>query len=699
LTRKTEEPRLNNDTPQRPVTKTIGPVSFTDPYDWLQQDTPQALAWMWARDAEAQDAARACPQFEPIKAAIRAGGSALDATIAAPPRLLGGRWFHLRPSPRSPVRALWISDRADDPGRVLVDSADLRPPGANPDAAVIHWVEPSPGGERVALAVTSAGEMAGRWRVVETADGRVLPIDLPATAYTGGLPGWLPDASGFYLADRVADGRHRIVFHPVMPGSAARPERVFELNEIPANVSGVTIEVSPDGTKAIALAGPHERIALMLGDLATGRWRPFLPQGHHGECQGIWLDDATYLARVHDEQAPRGRVVEIPVARSRDSESWREIVPTSKAVIRAVGFVEQHVVLTEVLDCAVRFRALQRDGTGEHVLPLPGPGNSMIAMVYRRFDRSDALCVDFGSFVQRSTNFRYQPLTRTLTPLSEVKRLDGITVTQRFATSIDGTAVPYFVVHREDLDLGRPQPALITGYGGFNVALLPSPLAHVASFVEAGGIYIHANLRGGGEYGKQWHEAGRLACKWNVFADLFAVAEQCIADGLTTPSQFAMTGASNGGLLAGAAIVHRPDLWRVVVPVVPIFDMLEPLPLEPRFDAIRAIFLEDYGAPEHPVLGKVLHSYSPYHNVRPGIAYPAVFQVFGEKDIGCMPFHGRKFTAALRAATSSGHPVHLRVWKDTGHGASDPESAVAQPAEWLAFVMQQLGMRCPERAR
>ena len=267
-------------------------------------------------------------------------------------------------------------------------------------------------------------------------------------------------------------------------------------------------------------------------------------------------------------------------------------------------------------------------------------------------------------------------------------RLDDINVSQRFARSLDGTRVPYFVVHRKDVTLDSPRPALITAYGGFNVSLMPTFLVHLAPFVQAGGVLIQANLRGGGEYGKHWHEAGRLACKWNVFLDLFAVAEQVIADGVTRPDRFAMMGGSNGGLLAGAAIVHR-----AVVPVVPIFDQMEPLPLDPQYDPVRSIFFEDYGDPAHPAMSKVLYSYSPYHNVRDGVAYPAVFQVFGEKDLGCMPFHGRKFTARLQAATTSGRPVLLRVWKNTGHGPGDKETALLQPTEWVGFIMRELGMQ------
>ncbi len=198
----------------------------------------------------------------------------------------------------------------------------------------------------------------------------------------------------------------------------------------------------------------------------------------------------------------------------------------------------------------------------------------------------------------------------------------------------------------------RLGPAILTGYGGYNVALMPSYLAHLTPFVRAGGVLIHANLRGGAEYGKHWFEAGRLAAKWNSYPGFVRSRRAGDCRRCDTFGSLAMTGTSNGGLLAGVAIAHRPDLLRAVVPVVPVFDQMEPLPPGPQFDAIRAYFLQEYGDPRHPAMSKVLYSYSPYHNVREGVAYPAVFQVFGEKDAGSMPFHGRKFTARLQAATT-----------------------------------------------
>lgn len=678
--------------PRERVMKTVGSVTFEDPYASLQADTPESLAWQWQHDALAEREARNWPGFEKLKAAI----ASLDAAPWLMPsvkRRLGGRWFWTASSAGSQARTVWSATSLEETGQPIVEMEALVKP-EDAAATLVYSFEPSPNGEFIVISVCSHGAMVGEWRVIEVVTGRVLPLAVPATAYTGALPGWLPDSSGFYYNDRAEGGRHRLRFVPVKPGTAARPDVVFELADVPANVSGVTPEVSPDGKWLIGLAGPHERIAYVIGDLASGRWRRFLPEGHEGECSGAWLDANTYVARVHTDEYPRGRIVAIPVATSTNVSSWRELAPQGRAVLRAVGVVGERIVIADVLDVSTRFRTLARDGSDERIVPLEGPGSSMIAFVWRRFDCSTALSFDYQTFNSSTAIYHCDVASHRLTTLVAPQiRLDDINVSQRFARSLDGTRVPYFVVHRKDVTLDSPRPALITAYGGFNVSLMPTFLAHLAPFVQAGGVLIQANLRGGGEYGKHWHEAGRLACKWNVFLDLFAVAEQVIADGVTRPDRFAMMGGSNGGLLAGAAIVHRPDLWRVVVPTVPIFDQMEPLPLDSQFDPVRAIFFEDYGDPAHPAMSKVLYSYSPYHNVRDGVAYPAVFQVFGEKDLACMPFHGRKFTARLQAATTSGRPVLLRVWKNTGHGPGDKETALLQPTEWVGFIMRELGMQ------
>jgi prolyl oligopeptidase len=679
--------------PREPIMKTVGSVTFEDPYASLHSDTPESLAWQWQQDALAEREARSWPGFEKLKAAIASFNGA-GWLMASAKRRLGGRWFWTASSSAAnPTRTVWSASSLEETGQPIVEMAALVKP-EDVATTLVYSFEPSPNGKFVVVSVCSHGAMVGEWRVIEVVTHRVLPIAISATVYTGAVPGWLPDSSGFYYNDRAESGRHRLRFMPVEQGTAARADAVFEFADVPANVSGLTPEVSPDGRWLIGLAGPHERIAYVIGDLASGRWRRFLPEGHEGECSGAWLDANSYVARVHTDEHPCGRIVAIPAATSTDVSSWRELAPQNRAVLRAVGVVGERIVVADVLDVSTRFRTLASDGSDERVVPLEGPGNSLIAMIMRRFDSSTALSFDYQTFTSSTAIYHFDLASHRLTTLVAPQiRLDGINVSQSFARSLDGTRVPYFVVHRKDVPLDSPRPALITAYGGFNVSLMPTFLAHLAPFVQAGGVLIHANLRGGGEYGKHWHEAGRLACKWNVFLDLFAVAEQVIADGVTRPDRLAMMGGSNGGLLAGVAIVHRPDLWRVVVPMVPLFDQMEPLPSDPQYAPVRAIFLEDYGDPAHPAMSKVLYSYSPYHNVRDGAAYPAVFQVFGEKDLGCMPFHGRKFTARLQAATTSGRHVLLRVWRNTGHGSVDKTTALLQATEWVGFIMRELGMQ------
>jgi len=265
-------------------------------------------------------------------------------------------------------------------------------------------------------------------------------------------------------------------------------------------------------------------------------------------------------------------------------------------------------------------------------------------------------------------------------------------VTRRLAcVSKDGTRVPLWLVHRSDHDLGRSGPTLVYGYGGWNIAFLPAYVGGLAPFVEAGGILALPNLRGGGEYGSTWWVQGQLAYKQNTFDDLYATAETLIAAGVTSPDRLAVAGASNGGLLAAAACVQRGDLFRAVVALVPLTDMLR----FPRDDYGREMS-EDYGDPEDARAAQVLRAYSPYHNVRRGTRYPATLVVCAANDIRCPPWHGRKLVARLQDATSGEAPILLRVWRDAGHLAATTADA-PRTAEWLGFVMAELGMT-PERA-
>jgi protease II len=264
-------------------------------------------------------------------------------------------------------------------------------------------------------------------------------------------------------------------------------------------------------------------------------------------------------------------------------------------------------------------------------------------------------------------------------------RIDGLSIKRMWATSKDGTRVPADVVHRGPLDMSRPHPTLVHAYGGFNMALMPAYLGHLERFVAAGGVYVTAHLRGGGEYGTEWWRQGRMAAKQNVFDDLFAVCEQLIGDGITRPDLLAFQGGSNGGLVAGVAITQRPDLFRAVVAQVPLLDLLR---------AGRFALVMEFGDPQNPANAQVLAAYSPYHNVREA-SYPAVLLDAGENDPRRPAWHSRKMAARLQAANLSEHPILLRVWKDSGHVGGNKSTLIDQSADWLAFVMQELGMELP----
>ncbi|MGL3821762.1 prolyl oligopeptidase family serine peptidase [Sphingopyxis sp. R3-92] len=673
----------------KPVQKTIGGITFDDRFAHLQEDTPEALDWQWERDRIARAAAEASPNYAPVHGRLL---QLADAGGYFVPRKRGALWFgYVADGDDQVLRA---SAEPAGPGRTIVSKRLLSEANGGGNV-MLAFMEPSPEGSFVAVVWGVDGDMMGKWSVYETATGRHL-LDTAAIMYSGARPGWLPDESGFWIDGRNADGVHELRFVPVAEGAPERAAVLLPDHLVSAKHSGLTLQISPDGSRGVAVTEPHEHVALVHVDLETLEATPFLPDGFEGECDGSWIDGDTYVARVNND-VPRGRVVAIPAASSRDMESWRELVPESEGFIGWAGVVGGRLYVGDLVDVSLRVRVFDLDGKLVQTLPLENPGSSQSMLTERAVRPTDIFALTHTTFTRSSVLFVHDSETGELRQIGEAKhQLGDATAERRFATSRDGTRIPYFVVRRKDVDPGSPQPTLVYAYGGFNLSQLPSfPATHVP-FIEAGGVFVQASLRGGAEYGKAWHDGGRLFNKQNTFDDLEAVAEALIADGVSVPGKMVFMGGSNGGLLAGVAIVQQPHLWRAVVPTVPIFDMMEPLPDTPAVAGVRAIFFEDYGDPKEPEHAASIRRWSPYHNVRDGVEYPAVYQVFGEKDLGCMPFHGRKFTARLDEANAGDRPIHLRVWRDTGHGAHDPADAARWNGEWLAFVMDQIGLKAAE---
>jgi prolyl oligopeptidase len=402
-----------------------------------------------------------------------------------------------------------------------------------------------------------------------------------------------------------------------------------------------------------------------------------------------------YLA-VTDLDAPRGRLVAIPMGSptAADPASWRVLVPESEAVLRSVTPVGDLLYLTEFVDTYTRVRIVDRDGSEVGRVPLPDKGTvaeptfQLMGLVPR--GHPEEYLFAFSSPTESWGIYRHRPGAAGIETLKEpAVRLDAV-VEDHWATSADGTRVPYHIVRRPDVPATTPQPTLVYGYGGYNAPAPPAfPRAAMAAFVDAGGVLVHTHLRGGADLGTDWWQGGRMSNKQNSYADLYAIAEALIGNGRTTADRLAVTGGSHGGLMSGVAITQRPELWRAAVPRVPRLDLLGSC----REPYGRGSVTQDLGDPDDPDSVAFLATFSPYQLVRDGVAYPAVYLDVGDTDPRCPAWHGRKFAARLQEATSSDRPILLRVWDNVGHGwATAKDIAVSQDTGVLAFLLSELGM-------
>jgi prolyl oligopeptidase len=351
-----------------------------------------------------------------------------------------------------------------------------------------------------------------------------------------------------------------------------------------------------------------------------------------------------------------------------------------------------------MVDVHSRIRIFSTDGTFQDEVKLPRAGTVNTNAVWWGHAAMEPMLMagtgdftfTFASYEVSPSVYRYDLENRKLELIAPARteHRDVVTRQVHFAGT-DGARVSSWVVHRRDLDLKRPHPALIYGYGGWNIAFVQTYIGALAAIVEAGGILAFPNLRGGGEYGWDWWQQGRLEHKQQTYDDLYSTAEYLIGEGLTSSSMLAIAGASNGGLLTAVAVTQRPELFKAVVSLVPVIDAM-------RFtrDSFGEQMIEEYGDPRKAGDAPYIHAYSPYHNVREGTAYPATLVVCSENDIRCPPWNGRKMVARMQHANASDTPILLRVWSDSGHPAALLGDA-ARTSDWLGFIMEQLDLAPP----
>jgi prolyl oligopeptidase len=683
--------------PQRPaypptrvddVVETLHGVEVHDPYRWLE-DGASAEVQTWAKDQNtfARGGLDGLGGRDWLASRLREV-SYVDSVGV--PRRAGGRlFFNRRKADQEKAVLYWRGD-LDGVDHVLIDPNTLSPDGST---SLGEWV-PSQDGKTLAYALNENNADEATLYVKDVASGKVSPRDrIEGAKYAS--PSWTPAGDGFYYTWLPTDpkipvaerpGRAEIRYHAL--GTDPAEDRVVRTaTGDPGTFLGP--ELSRDGRWLFAYVSTFSRTDVYFQDLeaSDGGWRTLVA----GAPAQFWVEaweDRFYV--LTDDGASRFRLLRADPS-TPDRKDWVEIVPESgDAVLDRASVLGGRLALTYLRNATSHLELRTLDGTPQRSIKLPGIGAS--GGLVGTPDGDEAF-FDFSSYTSPSEIWRTSIATgasrrwaRRDVPVDP----EPYTVEQVFYPSKDGTKIPMFLVHRKDTPRDGSTPFLLYGYGGFGVNLLPSFSAHLYPWLEAGGGYAVANLRGGGEYGEDWHRAGALGQKQNTFDDFIAAGEYLVADGWTKPERLAIKGGSNGGLLVGAALTQRPDLFRAVICQVPLLDMVR----YHRFGSGQT-WVSEYGSADRQEDFGWLYAFSPYHRVKPGTGYPAVLFASSDSDDRVDPLHARKMTAALQAAGGD-RPVLLRIEANAGHGGADlVSSAVAETVDAYSFLFDQLGMRPP----
>ena len=690
-----------------------------DPYRWLEDgDAPAVARWTEAQNA----ATRKALDHLPGRAALegRLGRLYAIGSLGAPvsrPHPQGHaaktsdagktgkagkerRYFYTRRDGAQNQAVLYVRDGLQGADRALVDVNLERADGTR----ALDWWFPSDNGRRVAYGTSDDGSEESLLRVRDVDSGQDVGDQIPQTRACS--LAWLPDSSGFYYTRYPKPGEvppgeepyHRSVFFHHLGDDPARDQKIF--GEGRDRTDWPSVDLSPDGRwLVVSVAQGWTKSEVHLFDrhaaaAASGSPQPpiAVAAGEDARFDVVdALDDRIYLLTTSG--APRGRIFAVDPRRPARAH-WHEVIPEGDDVLERAVYFHGGLAVGFLHDAAARLSVFDRNGGARREVPLPGLG-ALTALSGAR--DVPGLFYGFTGFFAPTSIFNVQlgaaPKSVVWRALEAPVDPAAFEVERVMVSSRDGTRVPLFLAHRKGLPRDGTRPALLTGYGGFDVNMLPAWTPSAIPFLESGGTYALAILRGGGEYGESWHRAGMLANKQNVFDDFIAAATWLIAERVAAADRLAISGGSNGGLLVGAALTQRPELFRAVICGVPLLDML-------RYHLFRiaALWIPEYGSPDDPVAARWLAAYSPYQHVRDGVKYPAVFLHTAASDTRVDPMHARKMAARLQAATGSGLPILLDVESKAGHGAGKPlRKVIAQLVDEWSFLFSQLGISYQEK--
>jgi prolyl oligopeptidase len=679
-------------TPKKPATDVYHGVKVVDDYRWLEDaNDPAVRAWSAAQNRFARSYLDALPAradlYERLKQ-LRSYPSPRYLSLAYRRDQLFA--IKRQPPKEQPFLVTLTSPDAPDSERVIVDPNQLDAKGTT----AIDFYVPSLDGKYVAVSLSEGGSENGDVHVYEVAGGKPLADVIPRVngGTAGGSVAWNADGTGFYYT-RYPRGSERpkqdmgfyqqVHFHRL---GTKTEDDTYALGKGFPRIAELALESSEDGRYVLATMANGdggEFAHYLLGP--DGEWRQITRLADRVSTGVFGVDGGLYL--LSRQGAARGKILRLPL-KSGGLADAKVVVPESKAVIQSFLPTATTLYVSELVGGPSQVRIFDLDGHERGTVPVQGV--SAVGEMVRH--EGDELLFESQSYTDPAAWYRFEPSTKKVsrTALYQTAAADfsDVEVTREFATSKDGAKVPLNIIARKGTKLDGNNPAVLYGYGGFGVSLTPAFSIRLRPLLDHGVIYVIANLRGGGEYGEDWHDAGKLTRKQNVFDDFAAAARHLIERKYTSAAKLAIEGGSNGGLLMGAALTQHPELYRAVISHVGLYDMLR-VELHPN----GAFNVTEFGTVKELDQFSALYAYSPYHHVVDGTQYPAVFFLTGDNDPRVDPANSRKMTARLQA-TGTKHPVLLRTSGSSGHGIGSALSEViAEEADVFAFLFDQLGVK------
>ncbi len=654
------------------VVDTIHGVAVADPYRWLENGAdPAVQAWVAAQNERTKSAFKAVEGREEIRARLE---KLVSIGRVASAQTCGKRIFHLRRGGKQNHYALYVRDSWDAPPRVAIDPNTFSTDGT----VAMDWWIPSRDGGLVAYGVSAGGSELSTLKIRDITTGKDLADEIPNCRASS--VAWRRDASGFYYTRYLEGDKYnrRVYYHTI--GEDWKGDRL-SFGEGRAKEDWPNVQLSPDDEwVVVTVYQGWSKSEMYIKRRTATTWIPVI-EGRNVRTSGGVTAGRLWL--MTNDGAPKNRIL---WADPEKPTEWKQVVAEGEGTIESFDLVKDRLIVRDLVNANARLRVLKLDGTDLGTIPLPTVG--AIGGGMGEADGEDFV-FDFQSFFVPPALYRYHVPTGKVTAFETLDAgidLSTFEAKQVWYPSKDGTKISMFVAHKKGLVLDGSSPTLLTGYGGFNIPMTPGFGSMLFMWLESGGVYAMPNLRGGGEYGEDWHQAGMLAKKQNVFDDFIAAAEWLIRERYTTSSRLAISGGSNGGLLIGAVVTQRPELYRAAICAVPLLDMV-------RYHKflIARLWIPEYGDPDKADDFKWIHAYSPYHRVKDGATYPAVFFTTAESDTRVDPCHARKMAARMQAATGSGLPIFLHIEQKAGHGAGKPIAKIIEDiVDQLSFLREML---------